>query len=61
MTQQVDWAMALLKTNHELLPRILSDLRNSLDDVRSAVKPTFGGKADSDSNQALPTSHHRAK
>ena len=33
MIEQVDWAVDQLKTNHEGLPRTLTDLRNSLDDV----------------------------
>lgn len=33
MTEQVDWAVDQLKANHEGLPRTLTDLRNSLDDV----------------------------
>ena len=33
MTEQIDWAVSTLRSNHEGLPRTLKDLRNSLDDV----------------------------
>ena len=35
MTEQVDWAVDQLTSNHNGLPRTLTDLRNSLDDVGS--------------------------
>ena len=37
MAEQIDWAIDLLRSNHEGLPRTLNDLRNSLDDVSSQV------------------------